>query len=376
MRPGLKGPRLRYMTITAAHRLRLPRNILQPVNTIVSPLEKLSIDEFRRQAFEPQQPLLIDANGNSHDSRYSSAADGNHGEELYLMNDTASPIARRNKWIGTNKWFDLVEQQTNHGVPVLRTRVNRRFLRAWGATVLPYELLVPQLDAAGHDRVELFRKILPASLKLFLPRHMSGNSFDGQNQTFHRFNAPLQLFLEASKLHWSQSDSTAQQPDYPVESLYIAQAQIQDLPPQLQNDLPVPSIVSKAGKGDIYDSNIWLGIPPTYTPLHKDPNPNLFLQIASDKVVRLFTPAVGSAIFRDAQQKIGSQGSAAFRGDEMMEGPERVVLDDAVWNCPEGTEGYEVTVKAGDALFIPKGWWHSIKSIGTDVTASANWWFR
>lgn len=113
-----------------------------------------------------------------------------------------------------------------------------------------------------------------------------------------------------------------------------------------------------------------MGIPPTYTPLHKDPNPNLFLQLASNKLVRLFKPDTGARIFLDVQERISSHASAAFRGDEMMQGPERVALEDAVWNCPKGTEGFEVVVRPGDALFIPMGWWHSIKSIGTSVTAS------
>jgi ribosomal protein L16 Arg81 hydroxylase len=59
----------------------------------------------------------------------------------------------------------------------------------------------------------------------------------------------------------------------------------------------------------------------------------------------------------------------------MMEGPERDTLDEAVWG-PGVSECFEATVSPGDALFIPKGWWHSIKSIGTDITASVNWWFR
>jgi hypothetical protein len=126
----------------------------------------------------------------------------------------------------------------------------------------------------------------------------------------------------------------------------------------------------KAGKGDIYDANIWMGIPPTYTPLHRDPNPNLFVQLASSKLVRLFKPDTGGAIFRNVQQKIQSRASATLRGNEMMEGPQRVALEDAVWNRPESIEGYEVVVRPGDALFIPQGWWHSIKSIGADVTAS------
>jgi hypothetical protein len=186
-------------------------------------------------------------------------------------------------------------------------------------------------------------------------------------RTFHRFNAPLSLFLEACR--------STPAPIIPPR-LYIAQAQIADLPKQLQDDLSTPRIVTEAGKGDVYDSNIWMGIPPTYTPLHKDPNPNLFVQLASSKRVRLFQPATGYAMFRDVQRRIGQNGSASFRGDEMMEGPERDALDEEVWGDGVKGEGYETIVKRGDALFIPKGWWHSVKSVGNDVAASVNWWFR
>ena len=76
------------------------------------------------------------------------------------------------------------------------------------------------------------------------------------------------------------------------------------------------------------------------------------------------------------QHRIGQHGSASFRGDEMMEGPERDALDEAVWGDEVRGEGYEAMVSCGDALFIPKGWWHSIKSVGSDISGSVNWWFR
>jgi len=94
--------------------------------------------------------------------------------------------------------------------------------------------------------------------------------------------------------------------------------------------------------------------------------------------VRLFPPKIGTDIFRDVQMKIGQLGSSIFRGNEMMEGQEREMLEDAVWGkevmASEG--GLEACLEAGDALFIPKGWWHSIKSEGDGVNASVNWWFR
>jgi hypothetical protein len=76
------------------------------------------------------------------------------------------------------------------------------------------------------------------------------------------------------------------------------------------------------------------------------------------------------------QAKIGKYGSASFRGEEMMDGPEKDALVEIVWGDEVGGGGYEARVGPRDALFIPKGWWHSIKSVGSEVTASVNWWFR
>ncbi|PLB54342.1 Clavaminate synthase-like protein [Aspergillus steynii IBT 23096] len=188
---------------------------------------------------------------------------------------------------------------------------------------------------------------------------------------FRKFHAPLGLFLE-----WMRAAETQS----PTTRLYLAQCQLLDLPQTLRDDFPAPPLVSQAGRGDIYDTNLWIGHPPTYTPLHRDPNPNLFVQLAGQKVVRLIAPDQGQAVFASVRRELGrssDHGAAAFRGEEMMQGQERALLEAAVWGTSSGgCEGYEAHLEAGDGLFIPKGWWHSIKGVGQRVTASVNWWFR
>ncbi|KAH0344349.1 Clavaminate synthase-like protein, partial [Aureobasidium melanogenum] len=163
-------------------------------------------------------------------------------------------------------------------------------------------------------------------------------------------------------------------------SIYLAQASLSDLPSFLLEDLPTPELVSKAGKGDVYDTSIWLGQAPTYTPLHRDPNPNLFVQLAGKKQVRLFKPDLGNAIFHHVQASIGGAANATMRGAEMMEGAERAALEQAVWHPSSGafwaSEGLQCELGSGDGLFIPKGWWHSIKGVGQGMIGSVNWWFR
>ncbi|KAJ5483587.1 hypothetical protein N7530_002833 [Penicillium desertorum] len=192
---------------------------------------------------------------------------------------------------------------------------------------------------------------------------------------FRQFHAPLTLFLDWMCTAESTPQSTR---------LYLAQCQLLDLPPVLRDDFPTPELVVRAGKGDVYDTNVWIGHPPTYTPLHRDPNPNLFVQLAGEKVVRLLAPADGQTVFGAVRRQLGKSGSreaAAFRGEEMMQGRERALLDEMVWGTPvsaglDAGVGFEACLGPGDGLFIPKGWWHSIKGVGEGVTASVNWWFR
>jgi len=310
---------------------------LSSVDSIACPLDAVNLDEFRQRAFIPATPTVI---------RITNGTDSS----------SVTTCSSRRSLPAAKKWFSHEPWHRTTG-----------YLSQFRDTILPYELMID-----GHKGPDLRRYIKwaqqdgnPGSQELatFLAQLLS----QSDNRTFHRFNAPLSLFLQACRA----TPSSIIPP-----SLYIAQAQIADLPKQLQDDLPTPRIVKEAGKGDVYDANIWMGIPPTYTPLHKDPNPNLFVQLASSKLVRLFEPAIGSAIFRDVQQRIGQYGSASLRGDEMMEGQERDALDEVVWGNNVNGEGFETIVGPGDALFIPKGWWHSIKSVGSGVTASVNWWFR
>ncbi|KAI9767223.1 MAG: hypothetical protein M1840_005823 [Geoglossum simile] len=190
---------------------------------------------------------------------------------------------------------------------------------------------------------------------------------------FQRFQAPLSMFVE-----WVWRASTSDVTD----RLYLAQAKISDLPQRLKDDFPAPAYVTRAGKGDIYDTNLWIGLAPTYTPLHRDPNPNIFVQLAGTKIVRLFEPDVGVDIFKRVQREVGTNASAVFRGDEMMVGQERELLEDQVWgdragnNTTSGVLGHEAQLDRGDGLFIPSGWWHSIKGVGEGITGSVNWWFR
>ncbi|KAL8656481.1 MAG: hypothetical protein Q9226_002654 [Calogaya cf. arnoldii] len=190
---------------------------------------------------------------------------------------------------------------------------------------------------------------------------------DGET-TFERAEAPFSIFLK-----WAERART----ETPQQRLYIAQASLDRLPKPMQDDLPIPELVTKTGKGDVYDTSIWLGVAPTYTPLHRDPNPNMYLQLAGRKVIRLLEPDTGQAVFDGFHLASGSKASSKFRGDEMMIGQEKGFLEAQIWSDAtreDGKEsvGFEAILYAGESMFIPQGWWHSVRSIGTGCTGSVS----
>ncbi|THC96746.1 hypothetical protein EYZ11_003755 [Aspergillus tanneri] len=281
-------------------------------------LEGVDIVKFRKRCFIPELPITL-------------------------------PPGYFGDFPAVERWF-----QTSLSQPEA-SRLNIAYLKQHGADALvPLELTQSHLEQSAHQE-------------------SPGKDEIG----FRKFHAPLSLFLE-----WIRAAETQS----PPTRLYLAQCQLLDLPQTLRNDFPTPALVSQAGRGDIYDTNVWIGHPPTYTPLHRDPNPNLFVQLAGKKVVRLIAPDKGQALFASVRQKLEKSGgheAAAFRGEEMMQGQERALLEEAVWGdvsdisgSKNDCKGYEVHLEAGDGLFIPKAWWHSIKGVGKRVTASVNWWFR
>ncbi|KAI5922497.1 hypothetical protein F4810DRAFT_266468 [Camillea tinctor] len=252
--------------------------------------------------------------------------------------------------------------------------------------ILPYEYIIPDpsspdLEASAHPdlhakNLQDFREWLintPPDREDRIPilLQVLDHFTESRNAGFQQFDAPLDLLMRAH-----QFNRTRSHPSQRITRLYIAQSSIDHLPPTLSQDLPVPPLVQGAGKGDIYASSIWVGLEPTYTPLHRDPNPNLFCQVVGGKTVRLLPPPLGAAVFARVRQALGSAGHSRFRGPEMMEGPERALLHRAVW--ADGADMVQASLGPGDALFIPKGWWHSVVSAGDEggLNASVNWWFR
>lgn len=305
-------------------RCRLYASISTP--RAVPILGDASLDTFRRDAFEPATPALLPRN---------------HFADM--------PAIR--------KWF--VASNGEKGALTLNTT----YLAKFGSTIVPLEISNNNEFARIEQSFSFFLECVKASSSSYQVRH---------NRYFSSYVPGARAVRRNTKSNdffTSASNTTV-----PTAQVYLAQAPLADLPRALVDDVPTPEIVLTAGKGDVYGSSIWAGRAPTYTPLHRDPNPNLFVQLAGEKAVRLFSPNIGNSIFAMVQEVIGGSASATMRGEEMMAGQEKKALEEEVWNENGSHLEYclETKLQAGDALFIPKGWWHSIKGTGEGMNGSVS----
>ena len=288
------------------------------------------------------------------------------------------------------------------------SRVARSWLRAAPSrlysTAKRYEP-VRSLRHTGNDSVDVFDLHEPAVFKKHftdIPAIRKWFAWSDTSRSSCELNLPyLERFgdtmvpIETRRPSRSDPNTTrferletsfdvflAHMAPFPVTEtrMYLAQYPLADLPAPLQADLPTPALLAVLGRGDIYASSLWMGKPPTQTPLHRDPNPNLFVQLAGQKVARLMRPVIGRGVYERVRLETGRTSNAGnLRGEEMMEGEEMERLEKAIWDDEEAAKtqgedavGVEAELDSGDGLYIPLGWWHAVRGIGTGANASVS----
>lgn len=294
----------------------------------VPSLPDTSLETFRENAFEPAMPALLPKRSQKH-------------------------MPAITKWFRKHKGVTHFANISEHNSAI--------YLSLYGRQSVPIEVTHDGQFHRIEQSLGFFLKFVSTCDSIWLDSTYAAS----QAASRPKGTRPSDLSLPSAS-------------DQPNVKMYLAQAPLSNFPAKMQSEVPTPDIVLKAGKGDVYDSSLWLGRAPTYTPLHRDPNPNLFVQLAGRKIVRLYEPRKGNAVFSKVQEQIGGNASATMRGEEMMQGKEKEALEEEVWGEGEGRMpgAWQAELDPGDALFIPKGWWHSIKGIGTDMNCSVNWWFR
>lgn len=108
------------------------------------------------------------------------------------------------------------------------------------------------------------------------------------------------------------------------------------------------------------DTRVWIGSAGTRSLLHSDLKDNVFCQLYGEKSVVLAPWADSPAVYPFPDNIVNSQVDLASPDLEKFPRLRRIVL-------------YAGTAGPGDVLFIPRGWWHDIRSRTPSV--SLNHWF-
>ena len=146
--------------------------------------------------------------------------------------------------------------------------------------------------------------------------------------------------------------------------IYLAQ---NDIFPEVLEDIDIPLLSSNEdeppptaplGEGSLYSTMLWIGAYGCVSPLHFDPLDNLLMQFVGTK--KVFVCAPNSQVHAGAN---GNQVNTSSLNPEKQREREQ-----------SGVSFMQTTLYAGDALYIPKKWFHHIRTVETSV--SVNTWFR
>jgi Cupin-like domain len=102
---------------------------------------------------------------------------------------------------------------------------------------------------------------------------------------------------------------------------------------------------------------LWMGPAGTVTPLHHDGTNILFAQVGGRKQIKLISPFFLNYLYNDR---------LCFSQVDLNE------IDYERFPLMKEVEIVDVVVDAGEALFIPIGWWHWVKSLEFSISLSFN----
>jgi hypothetical protein len=132
------------------------------------------------------------------------------------------------------------------------------------------------------------------------------------------------------------------------------------MPEPIARDFPTPGLV---GSWLRVQPHFWLSTPGHITETHRDANHNLLAQVIGKKKLTLFSPVFAHALYSHHPR---SRLSRYSRLD--MDHPDFHRFPQARELTPT-----EVTLNAGEALFLPVYWWHRVQTLEPSV--SVNFWW-
>jgi len=150
-----------------------------------------------------------------------------------------------------------------------------------------------------------------------------------------------------------------ERPDGPsgAKKKYVAQFDLLKKFPSLGKDLKFADLFPE---GRLLYTFGWLGPAGTVTGLHKDDSNNLLAQLYGRKKVVLFAPQDTAFLYQSRKYDYGARLSYVD-----AEAPDHRRFPLFHKATPE-----EVILEPGELLFIPRGFWHQVRSLSPSISVS------
>ena len=159
---------------------------------------------------------------------------------------------------------------------------------------------------------------------------------------------------------------------------YLAQHDLFSQIPSLRNDISIPDycytdppppskITGKDAPSQLSEPllNAWFGPAGTVSPLHTDPYHNILCQVVGQKYVRLYHPDQSMMLYpRGYEDGVDMSNTSLVDAEGEF---------DASFPLFRSARYVETTLREGECLYIPVGWWHYVRSLSVSFSVSF-WW--
>ncbi|XVE73057.1 hypothetical protein DITRI_Ditri11bG0087400 [Diplodiscus trichospermus] len=250
-------------------------------------------------------------------------------------------------WKAVSKWNPF-----NGGLDYLEERVGSFMVEAMLSRTAP----VFYGDLRSHERVPLpfstfigfckqhRQNVDNCIVNSNLEGHQSGESDTEQVCSAFVDTAPQQIYLAQVPIINAENEESVQ-----LETL--------------REDIQLPAILEEKNLSSI---NLWMNNAKARSSAHYDPHHNLLCIVSGSKQVVLWPPSASPMLY-----PMPIYGEASNHSSVALDNPDFSVHPRAQYSMEYSQK---VILHAGDALFIPEGWFHQVDS--DDLTIAVNYWWR
>lgn len=343
------------------------------------PLRTTSIPAIRKPIQRSHRPPLLTFQKHMNENKIP-----------VILTGTLDHWPAMDKWSFKEHWLD----QTIDGKRLVPIEVGRSYTDDdWGQKIVPFHHFLDEYICHEDSQADT-------------NRGMQGSIIERQTGYLAQHDLLQQipaLRAEIATPDYCFLDAPPAEPGTPValSKLRDSQAMTKTSHPSLipstaQSLTRAPTTNSADGEDEDTShpihSNIWFGPPWTISPLHHDPYHNILCQIVGKKYIRLYSPHDSAQLHPrsstetaphlaepnshktlDATATINMSNTSSIDVAAMELSPAEDW--DAVYPGISSVPYVECVLEAGEALYIPVGWWHYVRSCSTGISVSF-WWGR